>query len=72
MEILSAESRFVGFMKGSEDATMKSNLLLLGTSAVGAYAGNKFIKLYANKSVNTLLGIGLGLVAGGFVLKYVK
>jgi len=68
---ITAESRFVGFM-GSNNATMQSNLIYLGTSALGAYAGMKFLKLTSDKANNTLIGLGLGLAAGALINKYVK
>lgn len=71
MPRITAESRFVGFM-GSENASMKSNLVFLGTSALGAYAGMKFLKITSDKTYNTLIGVGLGLVAGTLINKFVK
>jgi len=67
---ITAKSRFVGFM-GSDKATMKSNLIYLGTTAIGAYIGMKFIKV-SDKANNTLIGAGLGLIAGAIVNKISK
>jgi hypothetical protein len=64
-------SRFVNF-SGSENATMKSNLIFLGTSALGAYAGMKFLRVTSDQALNTVIGVGLGLVAGTLINKYTK
>lgn len=66
-----AESRFVGLMGGSDNATMKSNLVYLGSAALGGYLYMTRIKVLSNSTYNTLLGVGVGLGLGYVLNKYV-
>ena len=62
---------FSNLMSGSENATMKSNLVYLGSAALGGYLYMTKIKVLSNSTYNTLLGVGVGLGLGYVLNKYV-
>lgn len=65
------DKNFSNFMSGSDNATMKSNLVYLGSAALGGYLYMTRIKVLSNSTYNTLLGVGVGLGLGYVLNKYV-
>lgn len=59
-------------VSGSEQATMKSNAVFLGSSALIGYAANRMAKDPSKKAFFTTVGIGVGLGLGIFLNKVIK
>lgn len=57
---------------GKKELDMKSNSIFLGTSALGGLIGNIITKNMDKKPVNTVIGIGVGLILGIVINKTIN